>query len=710
MKKMQVRILAGALCALALAHAGAQPYPATARMPVQDSYHGVTITDDYRWLEDFSKPEVKAWVAAQNKLSRAALDAVPGRAALEERIRGLLNSRSSAYYGLHPAGGKWFAIKMQPPKQQPLLVLLDSPDALASEKVVLDPNVRAADGSLAIDFYVPSPDGKLVAVSMSEKGSEDGSVHLIEVATGKQVDVVIPRVQYPTGGGSVAWAPDGKSLFYTRYPAPGERAEAELHFHQEVWQHRLGQPLSADRYVIGKEFPRIGATVLSVARSGEQLAVVANGDGGEHAFYLRSAKGRGSWQRLAAYEDNIKAAEFGNDGWLYLLSNKDAPRGKILRIPLAKPALKNAQVLLPQTEGVLQHMEVNGGKLFVSALLGGPSKLSVVDLKTRAVRDIELPPISSVSSLKGGGPGEVLALVQSYTEPAAWWRLSSEGKPVKTAMASTTPVDFSDIEVKREFATSKDGTKVPLNIVHRKGLKLDGSNPTILNGYGGYNISQTPGFSVTRKLWLERGGVYVIANLRGGGEYGEAWHLAGNLTKKQNVFDDFIAAAEHVIARGYSSPAKLAIQGGSNGGLLMGAALTQRPELFRAVHASVGIYDMMRIELDPNGAFNVTEFGTVKDKAQFEALYAYSPFHRVKDGTAYPAVLFTTGDHDGRVNPAQSRKMTARLQAADPSGRPILLRTSAASGHGMGSSLDETIKLQTDTFSFLLQQLGVAQP
>ncbi|MDI4634838.1 S9 family peptidase [Pelomonas sp. V22] len=706
--KTKMTMLAGALCASAFAMAGAEPYPATPRLPVQDTYHGTTITDDYRWLEDFGKPEVKAWVAAQNKLSRAALDAVPGRAAVEERVRGLLNSRSSMYYGLQRAGGKWFAIKQQPPKQQSLLVMLDSPDALASEKVVLDPNERAADGSLAIDFYVPSPDGKRVAVSLSEKGSEDGSIHLIEAASGQQVDVVIPRVQYPTGGGSVAWSADGKSLFYTRYPAPGERAASELHFHQQVWQHRLGQPLKADRYVIGKEFPRIGATVLSVARSGEQLAMVANGDGGEHAFYLHGKQG--GWQRLAAYEDNIKKAEFGNDGWLYLLSNKDAPRGKILRIPLAKPQLKNAQLLVPETEGVLQHMEINGGKLFVSALLGGPSKLSVVDLKTLAMKDIALPPVSSVSGLQGGADGEVLALLQSYTEPPAWWRLQSEGQPVKTALASRSPVDFSDVEVKREFATSKDGTQVPLNIIHRKGLKLDGSNPTILNGYGGYNISQTPGFSITRKLWLERGGVYVIANLRGGGEYGEAWHLAGNLTKKQNVFDDFIAAAEHVIARGYSSPAKLAIQGGSNGGLLMGAALTQRPELFRAVHASVGIYDMMRIELDPNGAFNVTEFGTVKDKAQFEALYAYSPFHRVKDGTAYPAVLFTTGDHDGRVNPAQSRKMTARLQAANPAGQPILLRTSSASGHGMGSSLDETIKLQTDTFSFLLQQLGMAQP
>jgi prolyl oligopeptidase len=271
----------------------------------------------------------------------------------------------------------------------------------------------------------------------------------------------------------------------------------------------------------------------------------------------------------------------------------------------------------------------------------------------------------------------------------------------------TSDADYGDTEVLREHAVSKDGTRVPLNIVRRKGTPLDGNNPTILYAYGGYGVSETPYFSTSIRVWLDQGGVMVLANIRGGGEFGEAWHLAGNLTKKQNVFDDFIASAEYLIARRYTSPMKLAIQGGSNGGLLMGAALTQRPELFRAVHSSVGIYDMLRVELDPNGAFNVTEFGTVKDKSQFDALYAYSPFHHVSDGTAYPSVLMTTGDNDGRVNPAHSRKMVARLQAANPNGQPILLRTSAASGHGIGSALNEVIDERTDAFCFLFEQLGV---
>jgi prolyl oligopeptidase len=271
----------------------------------------------------------------------------------------------------------------------------------------------------------------------------------------------------------------------------------------------------------------------------------------------------------------------------------------------------------------------------------------------------------------------------------------------------TSPVDFDDIEVVREFATSKDGTKVPLNILRKKGLKLDGQNPTLLYGYGGYGISLTPGFDSTRRIWFDAGGVYAVANLRGGGEYGEQWHKAGNLTRKQNVFDDFIAAAEHLIQRRYTSPDKLAVQGGSNGGLLMGAFLTQRPDLARAVVAHVGIYDMLRVELDPNGQFNVTEFGTVNDAAQFQALFAYSPYHHVRSGVKYPAVLLTTGENDGRVNPAQSRKMAARLQAATASDRPILFRSTASAGHGIGTALKERIAEQADVYGFLFDQLGI---
>ncbi|MCK4373643.1 MAG: S9 family peptidase, partial [candidate division Zixibacteria bacterium] len=318
-------------------------------------------------------------------------------------------------------------------------------------------------------------------------------------------------------------------------------------------------------------------------------------------------------------------------------------------------------------------------------------------------------PITSISGLLYAGGDTFLMRRSGYTEPPGWYIVRPGDAPVwsRTSLYKTSPADFSDVEVVREFATSKDGTKVPLNIIRLKGTRLDGNNPTILNGYGGYGISLSPRFDATLRLWLDQGGIYVVANLRGGGEYGEEWHLAGNLTNKQNVFDDFAACAEYLISSGYTNSSKLVIKGGSNGGLLMGAAFTQHPELFRAVVSSVGIYDMLRVELDPNGVFNVTEFGTVKNPDHFRALYAYSPYHNVKEGAVYPSILFLTGDHDGRVNPAQSRKMTARLQAATGSGNPIMLRTSSKTGHGGGTALSEKIELQTDIYAFILDQLGL---
>ncbi len=695
------------LAALGAAQAADPAYPVTQKRPVQDQFHGTSVSEDYRWLEDFENPEVKQWVAAQNALTRARLDAIPGREALAARIKELVTTRPTAYGSLGRYGNRWFAMKYEASRQQPRIVVMDSPDKPETERVVLDPTQLAADGSLAIDWFQPSPDGKRLAVSLSEKGSERGSLHLYEVGSGKAIDVVIPRVQFPTGGGSVSWHADGQGLLYTRYPAPGERPEADAMFFQQVWSHRLGDPLSKDRPVLAEGLPRIAEIFLASGPKGLQIAQVLNGDGGEEAFWLQPKGGR--WQQLSGFQDGIKGVQAAQDGWLYLLSTQGAPKGQVLRLKLGQP-LSKAEPLVPEAEGTLTQFKLLDGKLYLSYLLGGPSELRCFDLKTRQSERLPLPAIASVDALVKGDKGELLASVQSYTQPQAWYRVQKDGRMLATALAQKSSVDFSDVEVLRDFATSKDGTRVPLNILRPKGLKLDGSNPVLLYGYGGYSVSQTPGFNPLRKVWLERGGVLVIANLRGGGEYGEAWHLAGNLTRKQNVFDDFIASAEHLIARGYTKPERLAIQGGSNGGLLMGAALTQRPELFRAVHGSVGIYDMLRVELDANGAFNITEFGTVKDEAQFRALHAYSPLHRVKDGTRYPAVLFTTGDHDGRVNPMQSRKMVARLQAAQAASlaeRPILLRTSANAGHGMGSSTSEVIAERTDSFSFLLDQLGM---
>ena len=685
----------------------AESAPDTPKKPVATEYHGVTVEDPYQWLEADDDSQVKAWSDAQNQQTRKNLDSFPDRAAIEKQLQEWYAKTSPSYSSLVSRPGILFAMKFQPPKQQPLLVTLASADDLKSEKVVLDPNVLDTKGTTAIDWFVPSLDGKYVAMSLSKGGSEDGTLHFYETATGKALPDTIAHVQYPTAGGSAAWNADGTGVFYTRFPRKGERPDVDLNFYQQIYFHKLGTPDTEDKYSVGKDFPRIAEIALAASRDGKYiLATVANGDGGDFAHYLLGPDE--TWKQITQFSDQIKLARLGRDNALYLLSRADAPRGKVLRLPLDVPELKNAAEIIGSGEAVIEQIVPSTDALYVGDLLGGPSQIRRFDLNGKNETKISTPQISAVQELLALEDGSLLFRDVSYTNPAAWFHcLNGKTEPVKTALQSTSPVSFADIEVRREFATSKDGTKIPLNVLSRKGMKRDGNNPTLLYAYGGYGISMSPNFDFTRRLWFDRGGVYVVANIRGGGEFGEEWHKAGNLTKKQNVFDDFAAAAEYLIKENYTRPGKLAIQGGSNGGLLMGAMITQHPDLFRAVVSSVGIYDMLRVELAPNGAFNVTEFGTVKDPEQFKALYAYSPYHHVVDGTKYPAVLMMTGANDGRVAPYHSRKMTARLLAANKSGNPILLRTSSSAGHGIGTALSERIKQSADIYAFLFGQLGM---
>ena len=662
--------------------------PPTEKKPVTDEYHGVKVVDEYRWLEESGSPAVKAWTAAQNEYSRAWLDTRPERAEIGAKLTALYAKDTPSHSGIVSRPGRLFALKFQPPKQQRLLVTLTSADDLSSEKVVLDPNEIEPKGQVAMDWFVPSPDGKMIAVCLSENGSEDGTLHFYRTDNGEHLPDRIARVQYPTGGGSAAWTPDGSAVFYTRYPHQGEKPEADLNFFQQIYYHKLGTPMSSDEYSAGRDFPRIAEIELHTSDEGRWLlASVANGDGGEFAHYVRETKIGADWRQITRHEDGVKEVTFSHDGAnLYLRSVKDAPRGKVLRFAI-EGTLADAEVIVPEGDAVIESITPTAKFLFVSDMIGGPSRIRQFDLQGKNEREVPLPEASGVGGLIVAGD-HILFRQTSFVAPAAWMLCDPADMSVKkTVLFNTSPVDFSDIEAVREFAISKDGTKVPLNILRRKGTPLDGSKPTLLYAYGGYGHCMRPTFNFEHRLWFDRGGIYVVANIRGGGEYGEEWHLEGNLTKKQNVFDDFAACAEHLIQQGYTRSDKLAVEGGSNGGLLMGAFLTQHPALARAVVAHVGLYDMLRVELDPNGAFNVTEFGTVKDPAQFRALHAYSPFHNVKDGTAYPAVFFLAGETDGRVNPAHSRRMTARLQAATSSDHPILVRLSAASGHGMGTAL-----------------------
>jgi len=679
-------------------------YPETPRQIMTDEYHGIAVEDPFRWLEDSKDQAVRAWTEAQNQLMREALDAIPQRPAIYEQLKKIYGGASPEYHSLQVRPGIIFAIKKQPPLQQPLLVTLTSVDDLSTERVLLDPNQLDPSGGTAIDFYVTSLDAKKAAISISKGGSERGDLYIYDVETCQPLSDVITRVQIPTGGGSFAWAENGTGLYYTRYPRPGERPDEDLDFYQQIYLHKIGQPESEDAYVIGNDFPRIAECLMYTTSDGRYLLLmVKNGDGGEVAHYIRDQQS--NWTQVTRFEDEAQDAKLGPDHHLYLLSRQGSPLGKILRLPLDDPKLATAQVIVPEGALAINDFLPTQNYLYVTELDGGPSRMRVLDHQGNHVANVPIESVSGIWELKLEEGNAVLFLGSSFLNPDNWSRYDpAKNEVTRTALVTRSPADFSDCEVLREFATSRDGTRVPINIIRRKGTKLDGMNPVLLHGYGGYGVSLSPFFWPRLRVWLDLGGVAVIANLRGGGEYGEAWHKAGNLTNQQNVFDDFIACAEHLIKTDYTSAQRLCIEGGSNGGLLMGAVLTQRPDLFRAVVSHVGIYDMLRVELDSNGAFNVTEFGTVTNPQHFEALYDYSPYHRVRKGTNYPSVLFTAGENDGRVLAYHSRKMAGLLQSASASDNPILLRTNT-SGHGIGTALDEQVAEYADVFAFLASQI-----
>jgi len=682
----------------------AQTAPATPKKPVIDTYGKVTVTDDYRWLENFDDPAVKQWAAAQNTTARASLDALPDRDALSRELRHIFQPAKARYFPIERRGGKIFAMKSDPQHQHQIVVTLASLDDLASERTVLDPDAIDAKHLTEIDFAVPSLDGRYLAASLSSGGSESGDVHVYDTATGQPLPDLIPRVNYATAGGGLVWNTDSSGFYYTRYPRDGERAAADMHFYQQVYFHKLGDKLENDTYAIGKDFPRIAEISFAASSDGFYMGVsVAFGDGGDHEYWLL-APGR-PWRQLASAGDEVKQIAFGYKKDIYLVSKHAAPRGKVLQMDVAE-TVDQATVIVPESAAVIQSVAPTRDGPLVNELAGGPSELQFLPGDGNPV-SVHVPSVSTVDCGNLDGIGGI-CYVASYLDTGGYFRFDPKSRKLTpTALRTPPPVPLDGFVVTRRFAVEKDGTKVPLNIIHRKGLALDRSHPTLLTGYGGYDISLTPNYPAPFVPLLERGVVFVEANLRGGGEYGEDWHNQGKLTKKQNVFDDFTACARYLIAHKYTEPSKLAIIGGSNGGLLMGAAFTQHPELYHAVVSSVGIYDMLRVELSPNGAFNVTEFGTVKEADQFKALYAYSPYHHVKDGTQYPAILLTTGDNDARVDPMQSRKMAARLQASGTK-EPVLLRTSSTAGHGIGSSIDDNVALWTDIDAFLLKELGGA--
>jgi prolyl oligopeptidase len=676
--------------------------PPTLKKPVTDTYDKVTVTDDYRWLEDFDNPAVKQWADAQNAAARSFLDALPDRDALARELRHLFQPAQARYVPIAQRGAKIFAMKSDQQHQHQIVVTLGSLDDLASERTVLDPDAIDGKHLTEIDFAAPSVDGRYLAASLSSGGSENGDLHVYDTAAGQPLPDVIPRVNYATAGGGVVWNTDSSGFYYTRYPRDGERAAADMHFYQQVYFHKLGDKPENDTYEIGKDFPRTAEIAFAASNDGRYIGVsVAFGDGGDHEYWLL-APGR-PWRQLASAGDEVKQIAFGYQKDIYLVSKHGAPHGKVLHMDVAETVDQATPIVTESGVAIESVAPTKDGPL-VNELAGGPSELLFLPGDGNPV-SVRVAAVSSVDCSNLDGVGGI-CYVASYVDPGGYFRFDPKSrKLIPTALRAPPPVPLDGFVVTRRFVVEKDGTKVPLNIIHRKGLALDGSHPALLTGYGGYDISLTPSYPAQFIPLIERGVVFVEANLRGGGEYGENWHNQGKLTKKQNVFDDFTACARYLIAHKYTAASKLAIVGGSNGGLLMGAAFTQHPDLYHAVVSMVGIYDMLRVELSPNGVFNVTEFGTVKEADQFKALYAYSPYHHVKDATQYPAILLTTGDNDARVDPMQSRKMAARLQASGTK-QPVLLRTSSTAGHGIGSSIDDNVALWTDIDAFLLKELG----
>lgn len=708
---MRYAKLISILLLIILSGCAASGPPQSPQIPVVNEYHGVKVVDPYQWLENWDDSRVQSWSNEQNAYARNVLNNLPNLKELRERITQILTAESVSYSSLCWCKDKLFAVKRQPPLEQPFLVVMPSVQEPEFEKVVVDPAKIDPSGQTSIDWYVPSPDGNLVAVSLSVGGSESGDVHIYETRTGKEIEETIPRVNGGTAGGDVAWTTDGSGFYYTRYPRTDERPPEDMDFYQHVWFHRMGTSPEKDGYEIGKDFPRIAEINLeSDMDSGKILATVQYGDSGRFAYYLRMSAG--DWKQIIDYDEQVVQATFGADDTLFLISRKNAPRGKLLKLSLADISLDKAKVIVPEGKNTIVsdfygHAPIVAAQahLYVTYQLGGPSEIRVFDYQGQPQNGPEILPVSSIGQIVVV-QDDIVFQNSSYLDPPAWYLFNQDKKTTcKTSLVTQSPVDFSGCEVVREFATSKDGTKVPVNIIRRRGIKLDGSNPVLLTGYGGYGVNRVPRYNALRRVWIDQGGVYAEANLRGGGEFGEQWHKEGMLTNKQNVFDDFAAVMRYMIDTGYTSPEKLTIIGGSNGGLLMGAMIIQHPELCRAVVSFVGIYDMLRVELAPNGEFNIPEFGTVKNPEQFRALYAYSPYHNVRDGTAYPAVLFLTGANDPRVDPMHSRKMTARLQEVTSSGRPILLRTSSTTGHGLATPLSEQIEESVDYHAFLLNEL-----
>jgi prolyl oligopeptidase len=683
--------------------AGSGP-PRAEKRPLEETLHGVKIVDNYRWLEDGTSMDTQKWVADEMAYTQSVLDPLPGRDAIHKRLTELLSIGSRTQPEI---GGKYyFYTRREGMQNQPVLYVREGVDG--KDRVLVDANQLAADGTIALDWYQPSEHGKYLAYGTSPSGSEMSTLHILETKTGNPLPDTIER----TRACSIAWMLDNSGFYYTRYPKKGEVPDGQEMYNRHIFYHELGTDPETDPLIFGEGRDPEDWPSVSLDNDGRLLLItVAQGWTKSELFLMDLKKGTPP-TRITTGKNFLYSGTLYN-GRLYITTNEDAPRYRVFMAEAGNYERDDWTEIIPQTEAVLQGAAVWGGKIFAQYEQNATSQLRLFDLEGKVISDIHLPALGTVYGSNGKWDrDEIFYGFLSFTVPPTVYRYDLKtGTTSLWAKVDAPSIDPSAYEVQQEWFHSKDGTRVPMFVVNKKGLKKDGHNPTLLTAYGGFNVSLTPSFSRGAYLWMEHGGVYAVANLRGGAEFGEDWHRAGMLDKKQNVFDDMIAAAEHLIAEKYTDKDHLAIQGGSNGGLLMGAMITQRPDLFRAVVCQVPLLDMLRYQYFQIAKLWIPEYGTSDKPEQFKWLYAYSPYHHVKAGTEYPAVLFMTADTDTRVDPMHAKKMAALMQDEAENGRsktrPILLRIESKAGHGAGKPVTKQIEEFTDVYSFLFWQLGV---
>ncbi|HVV16274.1 MAG TPA: prolyl oligopeptidase family serine peptidase [Polyangia bacterium] len=665
----------------------------------------MSASDPFAWLEDGETPAVQQWTAAQNARTRAYLEALPGRAPLADRFRALfaIGSLGVPVSRPHHHGRRLFYTRRDGGQNQPVLYVRDGS---GGERALVDVNADGADATRAIDWWFPSDDGTRVAYGISADGSEESTLRVRDVASGRDLPDVIPR----TRACSLVWMPDGRGFYYTRYPRPGEVPAGEETYHRSVFHHRLGDDPARDVKVFGDGRDRTDWPNVDLSPDGRWLAIGVSQGWSKGELWLLDRAGDGTPPVAVAVGEQARfdVVEVRNDR-LYVLTTSGAPRGRIVAVDPHAPQRANWRDVVPAGDEVVEEAVYFHGGLAVASLHDAAARLRLFGADGTPRGEIPLPGLGALTGLSGArdapelhfgfagffAPTTVFEVVPGHA-PTVWRALPS-------------PVDASAFEVERVIVTSRDGTRLPLFLAHRKGLARDGSRPTVLYGYGGFAVNMLPTWTPSAIPFLERGGTYALAVLRGGGEYGEDWHRAGMLDKKQNVFDDFIAAATWLVDHGVTRPQQLAISGGSNGGLLVGAALTQRPDLFRAVVCKVPLLDMLRYHKFRIGALWIPEYGSPDDPQAARWLAAYSPYQHVRDGVAYPAVFLQTAESDTRVDPMHARKMAARLQAAQRADRPILLEVQSRAGHGAGKPVDKVIAEAVDTWSFVFAQLGMEE-